>query len=84
MSPLPPDGPARRTPGAAARAAPAVPGALDTLLGDLGPAIRRGGLPEPARQRCATGLAPVDRLLGGGFTRGGLSDIAGPHRTSGV
>lgn len=78
MSPLPPDGPARRTPGAAARAAPAVPGALDTLLGDLGPAIRRGGPPATPHQRCATGLAPVDRLLGGGFPRGCLSEIAGP------
>ena len=79
MHPLPPKGPARRAPGVtAARATPAASSALDTLLGDLGSAIRRGDPPEPPRQRCATGLAPVDRLLGGGFPRGHLSEIAGP------
>lgn len=75
MHPLPPKGPARRAPGVTA---PTSANAVDTLLRDLGTALQRGSAVEPARQRCATGLAPVDRLLGGGFPRGRLSEIAGP------
>ena len=38
-----------------------------------------GGLAEaPALPRLATGIGEVDRLLGGGFPRGRLSEITGP------
>jgi hypothetical protein len=55
------------------------------LLRDLGDGrIRTGGwlfeqLAQQARERrLPTGLARVDRLLGGGFPRGRLSEITGP------
>jgi hypothetical protein len=51
---------------------------LAALLRDLGPRIRQGAAPEVPLPRCPTGLAALDRLLGGGFPRGGLSEIAGP------
>jgi hypothetical protein len=52
--------------------------ALDALLRDLGPRLRRGGGPAAAPRRLATGLVDLDRLLGGGFARGRLSEVAGP------
>ena len=55
--------PGRRVAGAAAR---------------LGPQLRLGGLPDEALARCPTGIPELDRLLGGGFPRGRLSEIAGP------
>jgi hypothetical protein len=48
------------------------------LLRELGPQLRRGGLPDEALARCPTGIPELDRLLGGGFPRGRLSEIAGP------
>jgi hypothetical protein len=51
---------------------------LANALLDLGARVQRGGLPEIAERRCPTGLPEVDRLLGGGFPRGGVSEIAGP------
>jgi len=51
---------------------------LAAALRDLGARVRRGAPPEAALPRCPTGLDAVDRLLGGGFPRGGLSEIAGP------
>jgi len=51
---------------------------LAALLRDLGPRIRQGAAPEAPLPRCPTGLPAVDRLLGGGFPRGGLSEVAGP------
>lgn len=56
--------------------------ALGELSPDLPPLIRPlirlgGGLSE-APARLSTGIEPVDRLLGGGFPRGHLSEIAGP------
>lgn len=51
---------------------------LAAALRDLGARVRRGAPPEAALPRCPTGLGAVDRLLGGGFPRGGLSEIAGP------
>ncbi len=51
---------------------------LEVLLRDLGAEIRAGGAPELASARLATGLVEVDRLLGGGFPRGRLCEIAGP------
>lgn len=51
---------------------------LDRLLRDFDPALRRGtGIATPAAAQ-ATGLDAVDRLLGGGFPRGHLSEISGP------
>lgn len=51
---------------------------LEQLLRDFGPALRRGsGIAPPATAR-ATGLDPVDHLLGGGFPIGQLSEISGP------
>jgi hypothetical protein len=51
---------------------------LAAALRDLGARVRRGAPPETAAPRCPTGLDAVDRLLGGGFPRGGLSEITGP------
>jgi RecA/RadA recombinase len=50
---------------------------VERLLHELGAGLRRGEPPAAAPLRCATGLPDVDRLLGGGFPRGGLSEIAG-------
>ncbi|UCE87329.1 MAG: hypothetical protein JSU66_06300 [Deltaproteobacteria bacterium] len=52
--------------------------AVETLLRDLGPQLRRGEIPEDRLESCPTGLPALDRLLGGGFPRGRLSEIAGP------
>jgi len=48
------------------------------LLRELGPRLQRGGLPGETLARCPTGIAELDRLLGGGFPRGRLAEIAGP------
>lgn len=59
-------------------------------LARLHPALRTGGrlaedLAQQARTpRLATGLEAVDRLLGGGFPRGQLSEITGPHSSGGT
>jgi RecA/RadA recombinase len=52
--------------------------ALARLLHDLGPQLRRGGIPCEPRSYLPTGLPAIDELLGGGFPRGRLSEIAGP------
>src|SRR5687768_6124267 len=51
---------------------------LENVLLDLGARVQRGGLPQSASLCCPTGLPDVDRLLGGGFPRGAVSEIAGP------
>ena len=49
------------------------------LLADLGGGgLRRGEGATALAAPCPTGLAEVDRLLGGGFPRGRLSEITGP------
>lgn len=55
------------------------PTAVEALLSDLGPQLRRGGgSSELPAARLPTGLPDVDRLLGSGFPCGRLSEIAGP------
>jgi hypothetical protein len=51
---------------------------LAALLRELSADVRAGGAPELASARLATGLPALDRLLGGGFPRGRLAEIAGP------
>lgn len=51
--------------------------ALADLVRDLGDRVRPGGLPDEPPARLPTGLEGLDRLLGGGFPRGRLSEIAG-------
>ncbi len=51
---------------------------LQGLLHELGARLRRGGLPLEEAPRLATGLQALDALLGGGFPRGRLCEIAGP------
>jgi hypothetical protein len=51
---------------------------LDALLRDLGPRIRRGSPPVEPPAPLPTGIPQIDRLAGGGFPRGRLSEIAGP------
>lgn len=52
--------------------------ALDALLRDLGPRrLRRAGLEPEPQQALASGLPEIDRLLGGGFPRGLLTEICG-------
>ena len=48
------------------------------LLHDLGPRLRRGGIPCEPRSTLPTGMPAVDALLGGGIPRGRLCEIAGP------
>jgi hypothetical protein len=51
---------------------------LATLLRDLGANLVRGG-PEVLPNHCfPTGLAEIDRALGGGFPRGRVSEVVGP------
>jgi len=55
-----------------------MPSPLDALLRDLGASLVRGG-PEAPRGPCfPTGLAEIDRALGGGFPRGRVSEVVGP------
>jgi RecA/RadA recombinase len=61
----------------AAAALPAPAAAVEGLLRDLGPQLRRGGAPADAMPRLATGIPEIDQMLGGGFPRGRLSEIAG-------
>ena len=51
---------------------------LDALLRDLAADIQPGGAAELSTARLASGLPAIDRLLGGGFPRGRLVEIAGP------
>jgi len=51
---------------------------LAALLHDLRADVQPGGAPELSTALLATGLPAVDRLLGGGFPRGRLAEIAGP------
>src|SRR5262245_12218482 len=52
---------------------------LDALLRDLGSSLVRGGPERPEAPRLGTGLAEVDRALGGGFPRGRVSEVVGPR-----
>lgn len=52
--------------------------AVDALLRDLGPQLRLGGAPRETATRFETGIEAIDTLTGGGFSRGALSEIAGP------
>jgi RecA/RadA recombinase len=51
---------------------------LDRLLRDLGSDVRRGGDSREARADLTTGIAALDALLGGGLTRGRISELHGP------
>jgi hypothetical protein len=52
---------------------------LARLLHDLGSDLRRGGSDlRETRTALATGIAPLDELLGGGLARGQLSELHGP------
>jgi hypothetical protein len=53
-------------------------GRVEALLRDLGASLRRGGAEAPDAPRFPTGLADVDRALGGGFPRGRVSEVVGP------
>ena len=54
--------------------------ALEALLVDLGSQIQKGSARAVAEapRWLKTGVAPLDRLLGGGFPIGRLSEICGP------
>ena len=58
-------------------------GRVAELLRELGPRVRLGGLPAETLARCPTGIPELDRLLGGGFPRGRLTEIAGPGPSCG-
>jgi recA bacterial DNA recombination protein len=61
---------------------PISPPKLAALLRDLGPQLLRGDHAQARGEEAATALptghAALDALLGGGFPRGRLSEIAGP------
>ncbi len=52
--------------------------ALAEALARLGSQVRFGGLPPESLPRLPSGIAGLDRLLGGGFPCGRVSQIAGP------
>jgi len=54
------------------------PDAVAKLLRDLGPQLVRGARPEIPPSPLASGVPALDRLLGGGFPGGRLSEVAGP------
>jgi recombination protein RecA len=54
------------------------PPGLDALLRDLGANVRRGGSETPPAPCWPTGLAELDRALGGGVPRGRVSELVGP------
>jgi hypothetical protein len=58
--------------------APARRARLEALLRELGPDVSRGGSETPTAPCFATGLAGIDRALGGGFPRGRVSEVVGP------
>jgi len=51
---------------------------LSALLHDLRADVRPGGAPELSAAPLATGVPEIDGLLGGGFPRGRIAEIAGP------
>ena len=51
---------------------------VEALLRDLGASLRRGGDEAPVAPCFPTGLAEIDRALGGGFPRGRVSEVVGP------
>jgi hypothetical protein len=51
---------------------------IDALLADLGSQLRRGGAVRESTSRSPSGVAEIDRLIGGGFRYGALSEISGP------
>jgi len=51
---------------------------LEALLRDLGSSLMRGAPAQPETARLSTGLAEIDRALGGGFPRGRVSEVVGP------
>ncbi len=61
----------------AAATLPTTAATVEGLLRDLGPQLRRGGAPAESTAHLATGISEIDQLLGGGFPRGRLSEIAG-------
>jgi RecA/RadA recombinase len=63
-----------RSPTDAVRSLPAI----ESLLRDLGPQLRRGGTSVDPGALLPTGIGTFDDLLRGGFPRGALSEIAGP------
>jgi len=69
--------PSDTAPSTATAALPTPVAAVEGLLRDLGSQLRRGAAPAEPTARLATGLPEIDRLLGGGFPRGRLSEIAG-------
>jgi hypothetical protein len=69
--------PSDTAPSTATAALPTPATAVEGLLRDLGSQLRRGAAPAEPTARLATGLPEIDRLLGGGFPRGRLSEIAG-------
>jgi len=69
--------PSDTAPSTAAAAPLTTAAAVEGLLRDLGSQLRRGGARAEPAARLATGISEIDRLLGGGFPRGRLSEIAG-------
>lgn len=49
----------------------------DPDLLELPPGVRRGVVADDERRRLSSGNAAIDRLLGGGFPRGALSEVTG-------
>jgi len=69
--------PSDTDPSTATAAIPTTAATVEGLLRDLGSQLRRGGAPAEPTTRLATGISEIDRLLGGGFPRSRLSEIAG-------
>jgi hypothetical protein len=59
------------------RHSPAQEQRIESLLTDLGSQLKRGGGVRERLSRLPVGLPEVDRLLGGGFPLGALSELSG-------
>ncbi|MFP6640597.1 MAG: hypothetical protein VCC04_10160 [Myxococcota bacterium] len=76
--------PLARRPADAPPRDPSIRARLKAVLGELGPTLQPGHALKIAEQnrgpvlRHSSGLPALDRLLGGGFARGQLSEIVGP------
>jgi RecA/RadA recombinase len=71
----------QRQPARPIRSSDASSAAVEALLRDLGPELLRASCVRArseAPARLASGIPEIDAVLGGGFPRGRLSEIAGP------
>lgn len=76
--------PGKKTPPNVPSRKPPVQARLESLLEELGPKLRSGNALEITQSNAgpilyhSSGFSAVDRLIGGGFARGQVSEVVGP------